>query len=189
MNEKAIIQSDKTQSADEYSRGERTKPAANRWHNLIGSNITVAIGSRLQGHKCDIYVNDMRVQLKNNRICYPDVVIVSGEPIFTDQNFDILQNPTLVAEVVSTASNSSNKTTRLENYLAMDSIKECLFVKEDEMRVEHYAKQNMKQWIYRIYNERDDVISLDSINCKMSLAEIYAQIKFRQAEIRSTAVN
>jgi hypothetical protein len=35
------------------------------------------------------------------------------------------------------------------------------------MRIEHYARQNAKQWIYRIYNERDDVISLESINCKL----------------------
>ena len=71
----------------------------------------------------------------------------------------------------------------------MDSIRECLLVKEDEMRVEHYARQNAKQWIYRIYNERDDVISLDSINCKVSLAEIYTHIKFKQAEMSSKAVN
>ena len=78
---------------------------------------------------------------------------------------------------------------KLESYLAMDSIRECLLVKEDEMRVEHYARQNAKQWIYRIYNERDDVVSLESINCKVSLAEIYAHIKFKQTEISSKAVN
>jgi Uma2 family endonuclease len=189
MNEKALNQPDKKLSSDEYSRGDRNKPAANRWHNLIGSNICVATGSRLQGHKCEIYVNDMRVQMKNNRICYPDVVIVNNEPVFTDQNFDVLLNPTVVVEIFSTSTNSSNKTNKLENYLAMDSIRECLLIKEDEMRVEHYAKQNAKQWIYRIYNERDDVISLESINIKLSLAEIYAQIKFRQAEISSRAVN
>jgi Uma2 family endonuclease len=190
MNEKALNQPDKKLSSDEYSRGgDRNKPAANRWHNLIGTNICVATGSRLQGHKCEIYVNDMRVQMKNNRICYPDVVIVNNEPVFTDQNFDVLLNPTVAVEIFSTSTNSSNKTNKLENYLAMDSIRECLLVKEDEMRVEHYAKQNAKQWIYRIYNERDDVISLDSINIKLSLSEIYAQIKFRQAEISSRAVN
>lgn len=189
MNEKSLAQSDKKLSTEEYSRSERGRPTANRWHNLIATNITIAVGSRLQGHKCDIYVNDMRVQLKSNRICYPDVVIVSSEPVFSDQNFDVLQNPTVVVEIFSTATNSANKTTKLENYLAMNSIRECLLVKEDEMRVEHYAKQNMKQWIYRIYNEKDDVISLESLNCKISLSEIYAQIKFTQAEISSKAVN
>jgi Uma2 family endonuclease len=71
----------------------------------------------------------------------------------------------------------------------MDSIREYLLIKEDEMRVEHYFKQNPKQWIYRIYDSREDVVSIDSINCKISLAEIYAQIKFVQADVKSQSVN
>jgi Uma2 family endonuclease len=57
------------------------------------------------------------------------------------------------------------------------------------MRVEHFSKQNPKQWIYRIYNERDDVIALESIGVKLSLGEIYAQVNIRQAELSSKAVN
>src|SRR5215213_3722714 len=52
----------------------------------------------------------------------------------------------------------------------------------DRLRVEHYSKQNAKQWIFRIYNDREDVLTLDSVGCKVSLAEIYAQIKFGQTE-------
>ena len=62
-------------------------------------------------------------------------------------------------------------------------------IREDEMRIEHYSKQNPKQWLYKIYNERDDVISLDSINCKISLQEIYSQVKLRHTEFSSKAVN
>jgi hypothetical protein len=57
------------------------------------------------------------------------------------------------------------------------------------MRVEQYSRQNAKQWMYRIYNERDDVVTFESINCKVSVAEIYAQVKTRQAELSSKAVN
>ena len=57
------------------------------------------------------------------------------------------------------------------------------------MRVEHYAWQNAKQWIYRIYNEREDVIALDSINCKLSLSEIYAQVNLRESELNFKAAN
>jgi Uma2 family endonuclease len=165
------------------------KSASNRWHNLIATNIAVAIGTRIQGNKAEIYVNGMRVQLGNRTLCYPDVTIVSGEPIFADSSSDLLMNPTTVIEVFSSATNPSDKTQKLEAYLALDSIKECLQIKADEMRVEHFAKQNPKQWIYRIYNERDDVVTLDSINLKLSVAEIYSQIKFRNAEFSSTAVN
>lgn len=203
MSEKVLNEGNKQYSAEDYLRVEREnmslkefvngkvmqKPNSNRWHSLIATNMAIAVGSRLHGHKCDIYVNNMRVQLKNKSICYPDVVIVNGEPNFTDANYDVLINPAIVVEVFSSLTNSSNKTEKLESYLALDSIKECLLVKQDEMRVEHYARQNAKQWIYRIYNERDDVVALESINCKVSLQEIYAQIKFRQAELSSKAVN
>jgi Uma2 family endonuclease len=203
MNEKVFNQPGKKASADEYLTAERlggskheysngrviAKAGSNRWHCLIASNIAVALGSRSQGAKTEIYISGMRVRLKNNNICYPDVVIVNGEPTFADSNADVLLNPTITFEVFSSQTNSSDKTQKLENYLAMESIKECVMIKEDEMRVEHYARQNAKQWIYRIYNERDDVISLESLNCKMSLAEIYAHIKFRQAEFSSRAVN
>lgn len=203
MNEKAFNQSAKKSSMDDYLTSERqgatrndfvdgrviARSGSNRWHNLLVSNTAVALGSRIHGHKVEVYISNMRVKLKNSYICYPDIVVVSGEPSFADQNADVLLNPTLIVEIFSNQTNSSDKTNKLESYLAMDSIKEFVLLKEEEMRVEHYARQNAKQWIYRIYNERDDVISLESINCKVSLAEIYAQVKTRGAELSSTAVN
>lgn len=192
MSETPSNPAEKKHTADEYLKKEREsavksefsngqilgKNNSNRWHNLIATNAAIAVGSRLHNHKCDIYVNAMCVQLKANRYCYPDMVIVNGEPQFADNNFDVLTNPTVIVEVFSGKTNTSDKTEKLENYLAMDSIRECILVKEDEMRVEHYAKQNAKQWIYRIYNERDDVISIEAVNCKVSLQEIYASFKF-----------
>ena len=203
MNEKGVGQVPQKATADEYLANERKsasrnefvngrvipRDGSNRWHNLIVTNAAIAIGSRLSGAKCDVYVSSMRVRLQNNMICYPDLILVNGEPSFADQNLDLLQNPTVVVEIFSAKTNTTDKTQKMESYLAMDSIKECLMVKEDGMRVEHYARQNAKQWIYRIYNERDDVISLESVNCKISLSEIYSQIKFGQAEFSSTAVN
>lgn len=203
MNEKVFNQSAKKSSMDDYLTTERqgavrhdfvdgraiARSGSNRWHNLLVSNTAVALGSRIHGHKVEVYISNMRVKLKNSYICYPDVVVVSGEPSFADQNADLLLNPTLIVEIFSNQTNSSDKTNKLESYLAMDSIKEFVLLKEEEMRVEHYARQNAKQWIYRIYNERDDVISLESINCKVSLAEIYAQVKTRGAELSSKAVN
>lgn len=203
MNEKPQSMSAKYQSPDDYLMSERQnatrnefingrvmpRSSANRWHNLIVSNIAVAIGSRIQGAKNDIYIGNMRVRVKNNFICYPDVVVVNGDPGFADQAGDLLLNPTVVFEVISGATNFADKTQKLESFLAMDSIREVVLVKQDEMRIEHYAKQNAKQWIYKIYNERDDVVSLESLGCKISLSQLYAQIKFGAAPLSSSAVN
>jgi len=203
MNDNNLTPTDKKYSIEEYQNMERrngnkseffdgkilANSISNRTNNLIATNTTIAIGSRLQGQKCEIYVNDMRVRLSPKHICYPDVVIVNGVPSFTDNNFDTLVNPTVAFEIFSKNTSFQDKTEKLECYLALDTIREYLLIKEDEMRVEHYFKQNPKQWIYRIYDSREDIVAIDSINCKVSLAEIYAQIKFVQPEVKSQAVN
>lgn len=203
MSEKILSQTEKNYTAEEYLKMERRQAnkhefsngkilataGSTRRHNLIGTNTTIAVGGRLRGHKCEIFANDMRVRLGDNRFCYPDVIVVSGESSFADNEFDVLLNPTIVIEIFSNPTGQNDKTEKLESYLAMDSVRECLLVKEDDMRVEHYAKQSPKQWIYRIYNDREDIITLDSVGCKVSLAEIYAQIKFDGAQAKSQAVN
>jgi Uma2 family endonuclease len=164
------------------------KAAANRWHNLIVTNFVISIGSRIQRAKCELYAGEMQVKVGQNSICFPDIV-VAAEPKFADDRTELLVNPTVVVEIFSGNAKTTDRTKKLEGFLANPSIKECLLVNEDEMRVEHYARQSPKQWIYRIYNERDDVISLESIQVKLSLADVYAQVKLRESELSSKAVN
>lgn len=165
------------------------KPAANRWHNLISTNFAIAIGSRIHRSTCELYANDMQVRIGKSSICFPDVLVVNGEPAFADDSTELLLNPTVVIEIFSNLSKSTDRMQKLEGFLAIPKIKECLLVNENEMRIEHYARQNAKQWIYRIYNEREDVITLESINCKLSMAEVYAQVKIKESELSSKAVN
>jgi Uma2 family endonuclease len=165
------------------------KHASNRWNNLITANFAIAIGTRIQRNNCEIYAGDMQVQVGKNSVCFPNLVIVSGEPVFSDNRFEVLQNPTVVIEVFAGSSRSGDRTQKLEGFLSSPSIKEFLLVNQTEMRVEHYARQNSKQWIYRIYNERDDTISLDSIQCKLSLSEVYAQVKLGESELSLKTVH
>jgi Uma2 family endonuclease len=200
MSEKAIGQTAKSGSVEDFPGTKRNAAestggnvlghsGSDRWHNLIVSNVAVGLGSRMHGHKNEIYISNMRLKLRNGLICYPDISIVAGEPAFTDQRSDVLLNPTVIVDIFSGNSDSMEKTKKLESFLESESVKEVILIKQDEMRIEHFARQNQKQWIYRIYNERDDVASLDSVNCKISLQEVYANIKFRQAEFSSKAVN
>jgi Uma2 family endonuclease len=202
MNDKNLFQKEKSYTADEYLKLERRSAnkhefldgkimataGSNRTHNLIVTNTVIAIGSRTRGQRCEIYSSDMCVRLNDKRYCYPDAVLVT-EPAFTSSDSDVLVNPTIIVEIFSNGAQFQDKRDKLESYLAMDSIRECLLVKEDEMRVEHYAKQNAKQWIYKIYNDREDIVTLDSINCKISLAEIYAQIRLNSAIVKAQSVN
>src|SRR6185437_15590550 len=63
-------------------------------HNRVKENLSIEIGSRLQGTRCQSFSSDMRVKLPRARAyCYPDIVIVFGEPKLEDETHDTLLNP------------------------------------------------------------------------------------------------
>ncbi|MBK9162500.1 MAG: Uma2 family endonuclease [Acidobacteria bacterium] len=165
------------------------RSGCDRPHNLLVANAAIGIGSRNGGKKGEMYIGNMRVRLGDGLICTPDIVIVANDPNFSTASEEELLNPTVIIDVFSSRSDSLEKTRKLESFLATDSIKECLLVKQDEMRVEHYARQNQKQWIYRIYNEKDDVISIDAAACKISMQEIYAKVDLARAQFASRSLN
>ena len=143
-------------------------------------NTFAEIRFQLKGKDCESYANDMRVRMKAGRYGYPDVVVVCGKPEFADDEFDVLLNPTIVVEVLSKSTRFRDKNEKLIAYQKMESLRECLLVEQTEPRVEHYIKQTPKQWILRIYEELDEIIALESINCQIPLSEIYAQIEFKE---------
>lgn len=153
---------------------------ATREHNLITTNTTIELGIQLRGKGCEIYANDMRVRMKKGRYSYPDVVVACEKPQFADDEFDVLLNPRVVVEVLSKSTRFRDKTEKLETYQKMDSIEECLLIEQDFLHIEHYIKQTPMQWLLRIYENPNDIISLESIDCKLPLTEIYAQIEFEE---------
>jgi Uma2 family endonuclease len=167
----------------EYIDGEIVAMAgATRAHNLISLNAAAEIRFQLKGRKCEVYANDMRVRMRGARYGYPDVVVVCGEPQFADNEFDVLLNPTVVVEVLSDSTRFRDKTEKLETYLAMESVRECLLIEQNKMRVEQYVKQTPKQWLLRIYENADEAIDLSGIGCNIPLTDIYAQVEFAPEE-------
>lgn len=150
----------------------------NRKHNLITANVAAELRFQLKGQNCETYINDMRTRTQGNSYSYPDVVVVCGEPKFADNEFDTLLNPTLVVEVLSKSTRFRDKTEKLETYLKMESVRECLLIEQDKMRVELYKKQTPEQWLVKIAESAAEMVELESIGCRLMLSDIYAQIRF-----------
>lgn len=190
MTEKKSSSEERKYDVDEYLRLERENngnhefidgrilniPSSGRIHSLIVTNATISVGSRLRSQNAELYAGNMRVRLNTDRYCYPSIVIVNGKPQFTG-DLETLKNPTVIIEIFAPENRSNEK---IESYLEMDSVKECLLIKENEMRIEHYAKQTAKQWVYKVYTGADEMISIDAVSCKTSVSEIYARIKFNE---------
>lgn len=107
------------------------------------------------------------------------MVVICGTPEFDDEEFDVLLNPTIAVELLSKSTRFRDKTEKLVTYKKMESLRECLLIEQIEPRVEHYIKQTSKQWLLKIYEDLGETVFLESIDCRLSVAEIYARIEFK----------
>ena len=177
LERKAIPDADTVRS--EYVKGEIiAMSGASRSHNLITINISTALHSRLRGSECETYANEMRVSSPlTSSYFYPDVVVVCEEPRFEDDVFDTLLNPILLVEVLSPSTEAFDRGEKFAHYRHLASLQEYILVAQDQMRVEHYRRQE-KQWILTDFQKREEILSLFSTQCELPLQEIYDRVTF-----------
>ena len=163
----------------EYASGEIIALAgASRAHILITGNVHYRLRNQLDGRPCKGYVAEMRVRTTPTDYVYPDVVVVCGEPLFQDDEFDTLLNPTVLVEVLSASTEARDRGDKLHDYGAVESVKDYLLISQDRIRIDHFVKQAGNEWKLRSYSEPGEVIKIDSIACELSLVDIYAQVRF-----------
>ena len=174
---KAILDTETVRS--EYIKGKIIPMSgSNRAHNLIAGNIFGELRDQLKGSGCEIYMSDMRVSIPaTTSYFYPDVGVVCEEPRFEDDVFDTLLNPLVVVEVLSPSTEAYDRGEKFAHYRQLTSLQEYVFVAQDQIRVEHYHRQQ-KQWILTDFQKQEEILPLPSIQCELPLQEIYEHVTF-----------
>lgn len=164
----------------EFYRGETFAMAgATREHNVIATNISRGLGNQLAGHKCDVYQSDMKVRVAaTGRFTYPDVVVACPPRQFADDQKDVLLNPTLLVEVLSDSTAGYDRGEKATDYRELQSLHEFLLVAQDQPLVEHFVRQTADTWQITRIAGLDATVELASIGCRLTLAEIYAEVDF-----------
>jgi len=167
----------KAEYKSEYIAGEvLAMSGASRKHNLVATNILVEIATQLRGRSCEVYGSDMRVRIGSaEQYVYPDITVVCGKPRFEDQELDVLLNPVLIVEVLSPTTEKYDRGAKCVAYRNLDSVKECLLVSQESVRVEHYVRQPSGEWTIAEVNRLEDSIRLVSVPAVLKLAEVYRQ--------------
>src|SRR5262245_17629273 len=167
----------KTLTKSEYLNGEIfAMSGASREHNLISLNVGGELRAQLRQRPCEVYVSDMRVKVSPTGLyTYPDVVVVCEEPQFEDAEVDTLLTPTLIVEVLSPSTEDYDRGTEFEHYRTLASLQEYLLVSQDKCHIVHYVRQEDQTWVLSETTRRNDSIYLSSIDCHLSVAEVYAK--------------
>jgi len=106
---------------------------------------------------------------------YPDVAVVCGTPQFEDAQVDTLLNPTLLIEVLSPSTEAYDRGSKFAHYRKIASLREYLLVAQDQPNIERYVRQG-DVWILSEVTGIEATMSLDSIDCVLSLREVYDKV-------------
>ena len=166
----------------EFINGEIVAMAgASENHNVIASNLFGELFMQLKNTKCRAFASDMRVKAvkaKKSNYFYPDIVVTCGERKFEDGKRDVLLNPQVIIEVLSKSTRLKDRNEKLASYFAQESVTDYVLVEQDTMHVEHYSRIDRENWNMRLLSESSHDLVLDSINCRISLTDVYNEIKF-----------
>ena len=98
-----------------------------------------------------------------------------GAPQFEDAQVDTLLNPTLLIEVLSPSTEAYDRGKKFAHYRKIASLREYLLVAQDQPNIERYVRQG-DVWILSEVLGIEASIVLESIECALSLREVYGKV-------------
>lgn len=164
----------------EYYDGEIFAMAgASPRHTVIVANVVYLLVGQLKGRKCSAHANDLRVHVREAGLyTYPDVVVMCGQPLFTDNQKDTLLNPNVIVEVLSDSTEKWGRGRKFAMYRTIESLTDNVLITQNTGLVEHYVRQLTGQWILSDHRGLDAAMAIASIDCTLPLADIYDKVEF-----------
>jgi Uma2 family endonuclease len=173
-------------SKSEFFDGEMFAMAGGTpMHSLIATNLAVEFSNHLRGRPCVPFNSDLRMKVEATGLfTYPDLSVICGELQFANDSDDTIVNPTVLAEVLSNATEAYDRGKKFEHYRRISTLKEYLLVSQWEPRIEQFLRQPSGDWLLRQSAGLDATLIIPSLDITVSLARVFANVKFVPAPIR-----
>jgi Uma2 family endonuclease len=154
----------------EYFHGEVFAMAGGSYrHNALSGQLLMALNGALRKRGCFAMTSDTRVGL-GDRYVYPDVTVVCGERRSEPGTTDVLVNPSILIEVLSSGTESYDRGLKWERYQRIASLSDYLLVAQARVQIEQFQRNSDGSWTYRTFGPGDritlatgDAIEVDAI--------------------------
>ncbi len=147
-------------------------------HNIIFSNLFIAIGTRLKGKPCQPFGPDMRLNIPENTLfTYPDISIYCNEPENIPEDEESFIKPTVLIEILSPSTKYYDRGGKFKLYRDIPTLKEYILVDTQVLTVEAFRINSNNHWELEEYTNIGDILSLPSLSITIPVADIYAGTK------------
>ncbi len=163
----------------EYYEGEIfAMSGAGARHNIISVNLIVSLGNSLKGRPCQPFGSDMRIHIPENSLfTYPDISVICGEILTSKEDNNTATNPTVIIEILSPSTRNYDRGVKFMLYRSIPTLKDYLLIEAELIHAEHFATNKEGLWQLKEYSSVEDQITLESLNVKLLLKDIYERCK------------
>jgi Uma2 family endonuclease len=148
-------------------------------HNRIAGNLYVNFRLALQEYNYEIFIGDVRLWIPHYNIyTYPDIMIISEQPIYEGKGTTTVTNPLIIIEVLSSSTSNYDKGKKFRYYRSIPSFKEYILIDQYSYFVEHFSKTENNKWLLTEYETEDARLVFNFIDLTISLQDIYARVDF-----------
>ena len=143
---------------------------ARRVHGLIGLNLGAALKTHLRGSPCRAFVNDMKVQVADDTMFYPDVFVTcDAQDLKTELVF---RQPKLVIEVLSESTAAFDRGLKFSAYRSIEALQEYVLIDPDTRRVEVF-RRNERQ-LFELHDQSGAAeLHLACVDLHLAMAEVF----------------
>jgi Uma2 family endonuclease len=151
-------------------------------HDQIMGNTDDLLRTELRGRDCRVYTNNMQIKVPAAPpYRYADGSVVCGKvEVERFNGADLLLNPILIVEVLSPTTEAYDRGDKFTYYKSIPSFSEYLLIAQHRLHATHYVKSETGKWDYEEANSLGSQIYLPTIDCTLSLADIYRDVEFNR---------
>ena len=163
----------------EFCDGEVIAMAGgSRNHNRVSGNFFKSLDDALTDRPCEVYIADVKVQVKPKRkYFYPDVVVTCDQRDRNDSQ--VVSFPCLIIEVLSPSTEAYDRGFKFSQYRNFETLQEYVLVQVEQPIVEVFQRNEQGQWVFFEYGLGDRLL-LKSVNVEITVSDLYQQIQFEQ---------
>ncbi len=155
-------------------------------HNRITGSIYAFLKYALRGKNAEPFMSDLRLWIpRYRRGTYPDVMVISGKPVFNEGRNDEVLNPTLILEVLSNSTEDFDRTNKFRFYRSIPEFREYILVDRYEFLVEQYLKNESGQWLFQEYEGESATVSFASVGVQMLMTDIYEGVAIETQKLEA----
>jgi Uma2 family endonuclease len=175
-----LEQEAKAEFRSEYHDGESRPMAGGTFnHNQIAGNFYTFANLEFRDKSYRIFMNDVIVWLTlYHKSTYPDLMIVEGNIETLSERPNVMLNPIVIVEVLSTSTEGYDRGDKFKLYRSLPSFREYILISQSMIHVDQFVKTNDGHWLLTDYDGEDAVLKLKTVPFEIMLKDLYDKVAF-----------